>query len=209
MTKRLCKRPFVYFANIRILASSQGFTLAEMVIILAIITFISAILLAAFPGFNESATMYRSQQELALNIRKAQNTALSVAQVSIIDTANGNAVRNIIPTYVGLHFDNASPTQYFVYAQNPSQNCANQDCRIGDIITFARGITFLQPYPFVGSNGSQPAMIDILFSAPQADVTLSPNGGNSITSYAISLKSPSLNITKTVTVWLSGQIALN
>ena len=59
----------------------DGFTALEMVVVLAIFTAISAQVLVSFTGLNEGVALYRSTQELALNIRKAQNMSIAVSQL--------------------------------------------------------------------------------------------------------------------------------
>ena len=66
-----------------IVYQKKGFTLLEMAISLSIVVIITAQVMVSFSGLREASTLNRAAQELAFNIRRAQNMALAVAPVAL------------------------------------------------------------------------------------------------------------------------------
>ena len=90
------------------LRKRSGFTILEMIVSIAIITLISAQVLVSFSSLNEASTLGRAAEELAFNIRRAQNMSLAVAPVRI-----GGIIA--IPQAVGIRIA-TSPSSYFFFA---------------------------------------------------------------------------------------------
>lgn len=176
----------------------SGFTMVEAVVMLGILTAVSAVVLFSFTGFNEGAALNRSARELALSIRKAQNMSLAVTQVP---TVNGPK----IPPAVGLKLSTLTPSTYFLFADMVRDNkyTASDDAKIGNDTTLERGI---RVDSLKDKDGVAHATAYVIFSAPEATTFLGDDNGGSIgDKLDVSLKTPAGQI-RTITVRTSGQI---
>ncbi len=82
-----------------------GFTLVEMLVVLAIIVVISAIVFSGQAAFNRTLALSNAAYDIALSARQAQAYGLSSQAF--------NAINN--PPY-GLYFQSATPTSYIFFA---------------------------------------------------------------------------------------------
>lgn len=186
-----------------------GFTMVEVVVMMSIITIISAVVLVSFTGLHEGAAINRSARELALAIRKAQNMSLAVTQ---IETLAGPR----IPPAVGMRFAENGET-YFSFAD------FNRDNRYGDelpederdvrlaIDAIFEGGVRIRSAAYYDSFGTrrQAPLLYVVFAAPEATVTISGADGVSLGDHAeIVLATRSGQLTKTVSVRTSGQISI-
>lgn len=191
-----------------------GFTVIEIVIMLAILTFISAILLTSVPGFNEERALVRAQQELALNFRRVQNIALSVAQVTLPDGSKA------APTRIGVHFNSAKLGEYFyfidsdgnnIYKDPPDDECC-PDKKLEPVFTFQQGIRFNPDGAFYNQLGGAESVVNVLFTAPEAKIGIYKPSGSAWAdiggSVCLELKTPNLGLRRAVRVRTSGQVAL-
>lgn len=180
----------------------KGFTMIETVVVLAIVTAISAQVLFNFGGLNEGAALNRSRRELALAIRRAQNTSLAVSQISV-----GNPPVALIPLAAGVRLSSQDPSRYFLFADltprdekytGTEEKVANtervfeRNVRINRLLDESR-----IAYP----------TIHILFAAPEAYLTFTDANGAAITTnlVEIELVAPS-GQAKRITVRANGQI---
>lgn len=192
-----------------------GFTMIEIVIMLAILTFVSGILLTSVPGFNEDAALVRAQQELALNFRRAQNIAFSVAEVTLTDGSR------VAPSRIGLHFDVQTPGEYFFFIDGDNNNlykdppdpcppgiesCADQ--KIDPAFTFQQGVRFNPAGAFYNQGGSTESKVNVVFSAPEAKVVIYNGEGNIGGTVCLELKTLNLDLKRAVRVRTSGQIGI-
>lgn len=179
--------------------------MVEIVVMLGILAFVSAILLTTFPGFNEGALAVKSEQEIALAIRRVQNIAVSVAEVEV--TLSGGSKIRLVPQSIGVYFNLAVPDQFLMFADLDGDNRYGvSDGVMGDPVKLLRGIKFVQ---FSDTNGIQ-TVINITFTAPQADIVISNQETSSGKTFAsLTLRTPNQQISKTVSVWKSGQISLD
>lgn len=192
----------------------EGFSITEAVIIMAIITTISAVVLINFGGLNQGVALNRAAREMASNFRRAQNMALAVSYVNV-----GGSIQ--VPPAVGINFRSAPApglASYRMFADldpngalpPPRNNYFNElpppSEKIGNDILFERGIRIQDIAVFPG--GSTPPEVNILFIAPEAVVTITNNGGAPIGEWVeITLVSPN-GQTKKVVVRNSGQIGV-
>lgn len=83
--------------------------MVELVVLLAIITLISGVVLASFPVLSRRIHLQRSTRQVALSLRKAQNMAFAVRQANTISG-------RVIPPAYGVHFSRTAPTSYLIFA---------------------------------------------------------------------------------------------
>lgn len=194
---------------------SEGFTMIEIVIMLAILTFVSGILLTSVPGFNEDAALIRAQQELALNFRRAQNIAFSVAEVTLPDGSH------VAPSRIGLHFDVATPTEYFFFIdgdnnsryKDPPDPCppgveSCTDQKIDPAFTFQHGVRFNPAGAFYNQSGGTETKVNVVFSAPEARAVIYNDEGSIGGTACFELKTLNLDLTRGVRVRTSGQVGI-
>ncbi len=133
----------------------QGFSLTEMLVVIAIIVIISGFLVVNFRKGAENSNLQRSAQQMVQAIRKAQNMALSSKKV-------GNPPE--IFSYYGVHFNKQSmPNSCYVFAGNNKTYDSGEEI---ETITLEKGIIVDSL-----STGSQ---LDATFSPPQAFVGFNP-----------------------------------
>lgn len=185
--------------------SLTGFTMVEIVVILAIITILSAVVLFNFTGFNEGAVLNRSVRELSLAIRRAQNMSLSVTQIIV-----GMPPVPRIPPAIGIQFTkNQSIYTLFADLEPRDNKYSDAGEKIGADEIFQRNIKISD---LTDDKNTSYNRINILFTAPEATIIFSDTNGINLTSSVsavnIKLQTPSGQLTKTITVRTSGQISV-
>ncbi|MFY9463084.1 MAG: hypothetical protein WAP52_02780 [Candidatus Sungiibacteriota bacterium] len=190
-------------------AFGRGFTMVEVVVMMTIMVTISGMVLVSFTGLHEGSALSRAVRELALAIRKVQNTSLAVTQV------NTNAGPKI-PSAVGLRLTQGASV-YVLFADLTRDNkydtsviLDDPDARIGDDQIFERGVKVKSlTYTDALNNPATVAVAHIIFAAPEAAVFIGDQDGNTLGDILkIELTAASGNVTKTVTVRTSGQVSI-
>lgn len=98
--------PFPFLNSIRTKThTSRGFTLVEMLVVLAIITVISVITIAGQTTFNRSLLLTETAYTIAFSIREAQTLGLSSRVFGGVQNAG-----------YGIRFNIASPKSYTEYS---------------------------------------------------------------------------------------------
>lgn len=179
--------------------------MVEMVVILAIVTAVSAVVLFSFTGLSEGTALSRSARELALAIRQAQNMSLAVTQINV-----GSPPTAQIPPAVGIRLNTAEPTIYFLFADLPivdNRYSGDSEKILGTQITFERRVKINR---IVDEAGAPKALAHIIFAAPEASVFITDANGSSTLGEKvdIELTAPSGNLKKTITIRSSGQISI-
>lgn len=154
--------------------SLSGFTMAELVIILSIMTVISSIVLFSFTGLSERGSLNRSVRELALALRSAQGMALSVTQIGV-----GSPPVNRIPPAVGIKFIRGA-NSYRVFADLNARDFkyTGNNENIGEprIMEKSVRVNNLTYYNALGQAQSAPSA-HIIFSAPEASMDITDGSG--------------------------------
>lgn len=144
-------------------SSSAGFTLIELLVVLAIIIIITGIVVFNIGSERQNSALFRSAQNLSLNLRRAQGYAFS----SKIFRSAG------VPCGWGVHFNGVNSTNYVLFADLAvNQNCSDRDfIRAADgsedfeTINLETGITV----SVLSGNLS-----DVVFTPPDPKVTFTP-----------------------------------
>lgn len=132
----------------------KGFTIIELLIVIAIVSVLSGIMVVNFRKGEAGTKLQRSAQQIIQSIREVQSMALSSAEY-------GGVVYN----YYGVYFNKQSmSTSYYIFASsnqvyNPGEEIKTVDLESGIVIdSISTGnqvnITFLPPHAFVEFNPS-------------------------------------------------------
>ncbi|MDB5265243.1 MAG: putative Type pilus pilin [Parcubacteria group bacterium] len=217
-------------------ARPRGFSLLEMVIVLAIIGLITGILLLGENDFNHSIVLTDTAYTIAFTFREAQSRGLSSRVFS-------NSGTNILNSGYGVHFDRTKPATYDLFADvSPSQPTSGgtnglcpssappgtPEARPGDCIytvgsdAIVRSFVFNRNYTIsdicaTGSSGKDCASgsnldtLDVVFQRPSTDSNIigTKNGtSRAYTSAGITVKSPDGKSTRCISISKVGQIAV-
>ena len=179
--------------------------MVEVVVMLSIITIISAMVLFSFVGLSEGGALNRSARELALALRKTQDMALVVNQVEV-----GIPPVSQIPPAVGIKLSRGT-SDYKIFADlNPRDNkytSANEDIGAPQALERNTRINAIYYYDAFGSR-LPIATAHIIFAAPEAAMSITDENGNPELGekLEIELITPTGGATKTIMVRTNGQI---
>lgn len=165
--------------------NSKGFTVVELVIVTAIITLLSALLIARIHITNPGRALKGGAQELAANIRKTQNMAVSTKKTG-----------GDIPCGYGLYFDKNTPSGYILFAEWDSDpNCGNINRDYDGGSEKIKEIIFSSPLVEIAS--TNPSPLSLFFLPPDPETFV--NGSLPVAEVTITLKSkgdPAMKIIK-------------
>jgi len=143
---------------------NRGFTLIELLVVVSIIVIISAIVIFNVGFERQNSALLRSAQKLSLNLRRAQNFALSSKTYKTVG----------VPCGWGVHFSGAGSTSYIIFADLASSaNCSDRD--------FVRAGSGSEDFEManleagVNMNSLSNNLSDVVFSPPEPTVNLTPN----------------------------------
>ena len=207
---------------------NRGFTLIEMIIVVAMIAIIAAISISQFVKNKQNSTVQNIAEELALNIRRAQSLALAVQP-----TGTGlGSFQNGYGIYLDLNksnsydlfvdFESTPGTGGWDHAyKNNTTGCGspsitNHECLEKISFTSADFIESLELCNTTCTTLDSSNPLAITFLRPNLDAyfctTSYSNGGCSSSTPAgyvkINVSSPSNEKVKTVLVWSTGQISI-
>ena len=142
---------------------NKGFTLIELLVVISITGIITGIVIFNIGTERQNSALLRSAQKLSLDLRRAQNHALS----SKVFKTNG------VPCGWGIHFNGTGSTDYVIFADlAASVNCSDRDfIRAADgsedfeTVNLESGITV---------SGLSSGLSDIVFTPPEPTVTFTP-----------------------------------
>jgi prepilin-type N-terminal cleavage/methylation domain-containing protein len=171
--------------------NSKGFTLIETVVVMAVVSILSIVMIANYQGSQKQQSVQRAAHQLAGDIRRAQNMAMA-------STEQGG----IIPDGYGIYIiKNSNSYILFADTNNNQKRNGTGDEDIESII-FSSGVEVFNVLPLPSPH------VDIFFEPP--DPTTYINGDSSAgKKTTITLILQGTTYKKTVTVKTSGQIEIN
>jgi len=189
--------------KLKISSNKFGFTLAELIVSLFIITIITAIFLTDYKSGGRSGDLNLSVQQLASNIRLAQNKSLGST------TYNGNFPLG----GWGVHVDTTNKNSYIIFADSNGNKIydASPDEGLpawgGQTVVLPAGIIISS----IGTNDQMnpsPSSLNITFLPPDPSTVLNDGVGTSSVAI-ITLRNTVTNITANVTVNFLGLAQVN
>jgi prepilin-type N-terminal cleavage/methylation domain-containing protein len=211
------------------LSFQAGVTLIELIVVVAIFSLVSSILLFNYSDFSTNVSIRNLSQEIALTVRKVQTYATSVRGID-----NSNVSTRSFPAYgISFSVDPSSGTfepnkkQFILFADIPQSvgslpnkrydgdgSCGNPvsggECLENFSIDSSDTIVELCPDGACVSAGS----VDITFRRPIPDAiicyktTSSGDCQNSSISYVDIIVQSVKGIRRTISVWNTGQISV-
>ena len=157
----------------------KGFTLLEMAISLGVVLVITAQVMANFSSLREASTLNRAAQELAFNIRRAQNMALAVAPAAL-----GPSGILQIPKSIGILISTRSSiingyrvyTYFFFADQNGNGKFDGAPEQMEPLIVLPANIEITS---ITGENILNPG-VHIIFYTPEATAAMTDYNGTPI-----------------------------
>ncbi|HEY0220974.1 MAG TPA: type II secretion system protein [Candidatus Paceibacterota bacterium] len=160
----------------------NGFTVAEFVTVLGIVSILMAISLYNYSGFNDRAALSSATQEISLAIRQAQSYGLNVRETTV---GSGN-----FSSAFGVYFHpNNDPTNYYIFVDNNPANgkydagagCGTVGTECIQSISIRNGVRVIDIDSTDGCGSANSARsLNIMFRRPNLDASLNfvNNGGN-------------------------------
>ncbi|MCR4333977.1 MAG: type II secretion system GspH family protein [Patescibacteria group bacterium] len=215
----------LYFHRVSVRPLARGFTLIELMVVLAIITTITSVVFTSQGSFNKTLILGSTAYDIALSLRSAQSRGLGSR--ALIDASGGLVSER---TGYGLHFVSGSPTTFVLFADtSPAVSCDTPDCKPGDYVYTSGSDSLLQTYTIgngmgisnfcsfangswsCATNGGITAL-DIVFVRPSPNPFMSVNGAYSpafpVTKACLTVAAPQGG-TKFISIMSSGQIVAN
>ncbi len=85
----------------------KGFTLAELIVTISIVTIMSTVVIFNYSTFSDNLASSAAQQEIAIAIREAQSFGVNVRESAVSSGRFDYAY--------GIHFDPLDPSTYYVF----------------------------------------------------------------------------------------------
>jgi prepilin-type N-terminal cleavage/methylation domain-containing protein len=171
--------------------NQRGFTVVEMIIVLAIIGVISSIVIFNVNTERQNSALFRTAQKLSLDLRRAQNFALS----SKTYKTSG------VPCGWGIHFNGTGSTSYVIFADSAvSSNCSDRN-----FVRAADGSEDFETVnlgPEISVSGLSINLSDVVFTPPDPTVDFTP-GQTSANIVLINKNGATLTITINKTGFIS------
>lgn len=168
-----------------------GFTLIEILVVLAVIGTITGIVIFNIGTERQNSALFRSAQKLSLDLRRAQNYALSSKTFKITG----------IPCGWGVHFNGLNSTNYIIFADL----AASADCSDRDFLRATDGLEDFETVNLesgIAVSNLTGDLSDIVFTPPEPIVNFTP----SQTTASISLINTNSD-TRTITINKTGFIS--
>ncbi|MDO8574969.1 MAG: prepilin-type N-terminal cleavage/methylation domain-containing protein [bacterium] len=143
---------------------NRGFTLIEMLVVLAITVIITGVVIFNIGAERQNSALMRSAQKLSLDLRRAQNFSLS-----------SKVFKNLgVPCGWGAHFNGIGSDSYIIFADL----AVNQNCSDRDFIRAANGSEDFETINLesgITVSSLSSGLSDVVFTPPDPTVTFMPN----------------------------------
>jgi len=191
--------------NIITLSQKKGFSVVELIVVVAIIGIMSAIALANYSSHNERVSIQGAVEQVALSVRQAQASAVGAREYP---QASGN-----FDTGWGVYFHTTTPTDYIFFADPAHTSLYNGSLSCTAINNCVERVFYKQGYTTKEiCVGASPGSLDcttynvlsIVFTRPNLGPTIRPTLASGTFPYAeVRLQSPK-GLVKTMAIWSTG-----
>ena len=169
----------------------RGFTLIELLVVAAIIAILTGFVLVNYPSFNRTFALQRSASKLAQDIRKVEERAVAMIEIS-----------GTPPDAYGIYFNTSTyPTSYKLSAYEKNGNQWSATDTWEEIVNLESGIEISA----LNAGGVSTSTLNIVFEPPDPTVWIN-NSSSSSSSITLCLETDSR--TKTISVNSSGLITI-
>ena len=196
----------------------RGFTIIELLIVLAIIATITAVALSSQSSFNKTLILANTAYDIALTIRSAESFGLG-----------SRAIGSVASPGYGIHFQKGVTDSFIFFADtSPAINssCTRPDRKPGDQL-YSSADARVQTYKLgngmsisdfcvsgagsvscASSNGAGLSSLDIVFARPNPDAFIRADGSSftSYTSACLKISSKNGEASRFISVAASGEI---
>lgn len=180
---------------------NQGFTLIEMIVVIAIFGIVTTIILANLPVFRDRSSLDLVAQEVAINIRGAQ---VFGGSGRILD---GTSSR---PTY-GIHFSSSDPSTFLLY-NNISGGKDYDEGNNGDPIVYTYALSqgfIIKELCADTCSADHLTSLDLAFTRPRLEPEIfADNSALGSEKVLIIIQSSRSRECRVVEVWQNGYIAV-
>ena len=190
-------------------APSGGFTLVEMMVVIAIMLIITGVVLSNLPNFRDRLSLDLIAQEVAITIRQAQ----------VFGSGTRTSGANAFPSY-GVYFDTAHSDNFILFADLGTPNdrydatagCQDSDNECREQFNFTQGVQLVdlqscisEACTSIGGN-----ILNVAFRRPLTDAIFS-NAADPLSSGVSSViikiaKTSKIDDTRSIVVWNTGHI---
>ena len=187
----------------------MGFTLAELLVVISIMTIILTTYLWNLTAFNQELAIGRLAQQMALTFRDAESRAMAVRTDVYADPRS-------FPTGYGLYFDTSDPQRYILFVDRSTSGRVglydpdqNEKVATFDLGAFVR-ISDLQKNP-AGAPVAINSSLTVVFRRPIPAVEARVDGSSGISpenNFGVVLTSANGAYKRTIQIWTTGQISL-
>lgn len=181
---------------------SRGFTMAEIIVVITIIGFVSAVVIARYRDFDSTAVIKNLAYEVALSVREAQ-----VMTVSASNLGGGSILQNQGQNSYGVMFTADSST-YQLFSDTDGDDAYDAPGELIKLITMTQGarISTLQEIRSGDATLHTITSATIAFDRPHLDTSFRTSSNSSNVIEVIATVSSSRGAVRTVKVLKSGRI---
>ncbi|MDP2668717.1 MAG: type II secretion system protein [bacterium] len=199
-----------------------GFSLTEILIVVGIITLMSAMILARIPAIRMQARLSTTSSNIQRIIREAQRRSTSIVEFK--------AGSGMYPSY-GVFFDTASPAQIILYADCIIDDDGNGVVNNNDNFTFTQSsadcvgtnglvktelfeeglmIKAVRIFSVNPASGTPQTKGSVEYLRPEPSIWISDQNGTLIGSggMAIDIADETNTYKKTIVIWITGNIEI-
>jgi prepilin-type N-terminal cleavage/methylation domain-containing protein len=193
------------FLKMKFKIAPRGFTLVELMVTLAIVVLVTGVIMVQYSSFNNSVLLTNQAYLTSFDIREVQSLAVSVRGRS-----------SVFDQEYGIYFDITKPNQYQLFQDTGTSNPVRYDSgeAIGSPYLIDPRFTILNicvsdTTSKVCSDTSSLENVTLSFQRPDFDADFYSSAKSNIQSMEITIGAVDGDLTKTITIYETGQISID